>query len=125
MDESSLDPGIQISDPVTEREGAGGGCGTCGAASGAALACGVGAGGGVGGVELIISFVLLRVHRFYLACSAGQGSAGQVELIQGPNLIIARARQCVLGGDDFHVGGNPSLKTPLCLGHLFLGQLVT
>ena len=65
-----------------------------------------------------------RIHGFDIACGAGQSRARQVELIQRADLVIAGARQIVLRGDHFDVGGDARLKPALRLGDFFLGQFV-
>ena len=74
----------------------------------------------------MIQFILsLRIHGFDLARSARERCARQIELIQSADLIVAGARQSVLRGDDFDVGGDPGLKAALRLSHFFLRQLQT
>jgi hypothetical protein len=108
---------------------------TCCWESAPAATGGDGAAGGVGpggeeDDELIIRFtfqcafyflnISLRIHSFDFAGRARKRRTRQVELKEGANLVVAGARQSILGGGHFDVRGHSGRKPPLRLGDLIL-----
>src|SRR5580698_9553239 len=75
-------------------------------------------------VRVFVAYLLFRIHCFDFAGRPSQRGSRQIKLEQRGDLIVAGTRQCILRGDDFHVGGDAGGESALSLSHFILGQFI-